>query len=230
MHLIKQSMFASTVLAASAVTVHAQPGATDPVPTPIADEAPSTVIPHQRTTDSLATTERWGGGIRLTGLSGIGALPGVNFGGEVAGMLRRDQCFVELALGRWKPEETYLVAGTAEPVELALDVWTLRGGWASMRMPLRGWALVEVGEVAGARAMPGVVSRMVMGDTPRDRQWTAIGAGLGVAWPVSNQMRVVGNLEFAVPVKRDRLMLEGGEYQPDPMAARYSIGLEVGWR
>src|SRR5688572_20431854 len=176
------------------------------------------------------TDERWGGGIRLTGLSGIGALPGVNFGGEVAGVLRRDELFGELAIGRWKPEDTYIVTEMPTRVELALNVWTVRGGWASMSMPLRAWALVEVGEIAGAKAMPGVVSRMVMGDTEASRRWVAAGGGLGVAWPISHQARLVGNLEFAVPVKRERLMLDTGEYRPDPFAARYSIGLEVGWR
>jgi hypothetical protein len=204
MRIAIHSIVASALLALSASTAFAGPVAAD------------------------ETTERWGGGVRLTGLSGIGALPGVNFGGEVALVLRRDELFGELALGRWKPEDTYIV--TDSRVELALNVWTLRGGWSSMTMPLRAWALVEVGEIAGSREMPGVVSRMVMGTSPTSRQWAAAGGGLGVAWPISHQARLVGCLEFAVPLKRDRLMLEGGEYQPDPLAARYSIGLEVGWR
>ncbi len=183
------------------------------------------------TTNGIGTRQRWGGGIRLTGLSGIGALPGVNFGGEVAGQLRRDEYFVELALGRWKPEDRHMVEdGQTAPIPLAMNVWTARAGWSSMRMPLRGWVLAEVGDVSGASQMPGVVSRMVMGDTPAARRWTAVGAGLGVAWPMSDQARLVGNLEFAVPLQRDTLMLDTGAFQPDPISARYSIGLEVGWR
>jgi hypothetical protein len=180
--------------------------------------------------NGIATTERWGGGIRLTGLSGIGALPGVNFGGEVAGQLRRDEYFVELAIGRWKPEDRHMVEDGGAPIPLAMNVWTARGGFASMRMPVRGWLLAEVGDVSGAKQMPGVVSRMVMGDTPAARRWTAVGAGLGIAWPMSDQARLVGNLEFAVPVQRDTLMLDTGAFEPDPISARYSIGLEVGWR
>lgn len=181
--------------------------------------------------DGIATEERWGGGIRITGLSGIGALPGVNFGGEVAGHLRRDEYFAELALGRWKPEDRHMVEdGASAPIPLAMNVWTARGGWSSMRMPLRGWILAEVGDVSGAKQMPGVVTRMVMGDTPSARRWTALGAGLGVAWPMSDQARLVGNLEFAVPLSRDPLMLDTGVFEPDPISARYSIGLEVGWR
>ena len=142
-------------------------------------EARRASVVHRPIVNPLATTERWGGGVRITGLSGIGALPGVNYGVEVAGMVRREELFGELALGRWIPEHTYVVTQTPERVDLALDVWSLRGGWASMAMPLRGWMLVEVGEIAGAREMPGVVSRMVMGQTPPHRQWRAA----GWAWP-----------------------------------------------
>jgi hypothetical protein len=70
-----------------------------------------------------------------------------------------------------------------------------------------------------------------MGETPTERRWAALGAGVGVAWPLSQQARLVGNFELAVPVSHDRLSLDHGEaYEPDPMAARYAIGLEVGWR
>lgn len=217
-------MLASSLLAATAVTASAQPSAQP-------SATPSAQIPTASHASSLGTTERWGGGIRLTGLSGIGALPGVNFGTEVAGLVRRDEVFLELALGRWKPKDTYVVSEMPEHVELGLDLWTLRGGWASMKMPLRGWLLAEVGELASARRMAGVVTRMMTGDTPQDRQWRALGGGFGVAWPMTNQARLVGTVEIAVPINRERLTLDRGDaYEPDPLAARYSIGLEVGWR
>ena len=181
--------------------------------------------------DPLATTDRWGGGIRLTGLSGIGALPGVNYGAEVAVNARRDELFAELALARWKPEDGYRVAETQDQVPLKLDVWTLRVGWASMKMPLRAWGLVELGEIAGARGPQGVVSRMMMGDTPKQRQWQSVGGGFGVAWPMSDQARLFGSLEVTIPTNREPLMLDhGGAYTPDPLVARYTVGLEVGWR
>ena len=53
---------------------------------------------------------------------------------------------------------------------------------------------------------------------------------VGVAWPMSKQARLVGNMEVAVPVNREELMLDQGVYEPDPLVARYSMGLEVGWR
>src|SRR3954471_20794030 len=82
-------------VAAGAVTVNAQPA------TPI----------H----DPLATTERWGGGLRLTGASGIGALPGRNLGAEVAVNVRHDELFGELAMSHWQAEGDYRVMSSAGP-------------------------------------------------------------------------------------------------------------------
>jgi hypothetical protein len=222
------------VIAALTGVANAQPTDDDALspPSTVAaqptDVQPTVAIPHVHKTSGLATTERWGGGVRVTGLSGIGALPGVNYGGEVAGLVRRDEAFVELGMSRWKPEHTYI---TPDNVELGLNVWTLRAGWASMRMPLRGWLLAEVGEVAGMKDMPGVVARMMMGDVPSNHAWRAAGAGFGVAWPMADTARLVGNVELAVPLASGGAMLDGGDvYKPDAVTARYSVGLEVGWR
>jgi hypothetical protein len=211
--------------------VEAQPSAVDPLAPeePVAE--PTVVIAHAHP-DPLATTERWGGGLRLTGASGIGALPGRNFGAEVAVNVRHDELFAELALSHWAPENDYRVMSTGTPVELGLDLWTMRAGWTSMRMPLRAFVLAEVGEVAGTGEMTGVLPRMVMGNTPEGRRWSAVGAGVGVAWPLSTQIRLVGSMELAVPISHEHLVLDKGigDYTPDPLAARYNVGLEVGWR
>jgi hypothetical protein len=193
--------------------------------------SPTTVTLHVRK-DPLATTRIWGGGVRFTGLSGIGALPGVNYGGELAALVRHEELFAELAMGTWKPQHTYVVTESPQHVELGLDVWTLRGGWASMNTPLRAWGLVEVGELASAGTMPGVVARMMTGETPQERRWKAVGGGFGVAWPMSDNARLIGMLELAVPVARKTIMLDYnvGGYQPDPIAVRSSAGLELGWR
>ena len=71
---------------------------------------------------------------------------------------------------------------------------------------------------------------MMTGETPQERRWQAVGAGFGVAWPMSDSARLFGMIEIAVPVGRDELTLDQGMYQPDPLAARSSAGLEVGWR
>jgi hypothetical protein len=214
------------IVTAGVVAAHAQPGMMEPVE----PSAPSGHLVERR--DPLATHERWGGGLRLTGASGIGALPGRNFGAEVAVNVRRDELFVELALSHWQPETDYRVMSSGTPVDLGLDLWAMRAGWSSMRMPLRAWLLAEVGEVAGTNEMSNVLPRMVMGDTPEGRRWTALGAGAGVAWPMTDQIRLVGTMEIAVPVSDEHLVLDRGigDFKPDVLAARYAIGLEVGWR
>ncbi|MEO8552132.1 MAG: hypothetical protein ABI678_19275 [Kofleriaceae bacterium] len=221
-------------ITASAVTANAQPGMMEPAPAPAPAPSAEPAVLHDRPIhDPLATTEHWGGGLRLTGASGIGALPGRNLGAEVAVNLRRDEVFVELAMSHWQAEGDYRVMSTdGASVPLGLDLWSMRAGWSSMRMPLRAYFLAEVGEVAGAGEMPNVLPRMVMGDTPDGRRWTALGAGLGVAWPLSDQIRLVGTMELAVPISEEHVVLDRGvgEFKPDALAARYALGLEVGWR
>lgn len=233
------------LVATGALTASAQPGTVDPVaPADASSDASEVAAPSDQPSmapvhvvrarpDPLATTEPWGGGLRLTGASGIGALPGRNFGAEVAVNVRHDELFAELAMSHWQPENDYRVmSASGTPIPLGLDVWAMRAGWSSMRMPLRAWVLAEVGDIAGAKEMTGVLPRMVMGDTPDGRRWTAIGAGVGVAWPLSNQIRVVGSMELAVPISDEHLSLDNGvgDYKPDALAARYAVGLEVGWR
>jgi len=212
------------LLLVTTATAAAQPGLSEPAaPRPIAH------VLGARTTQ--ATDRVWAWGLRLTGLSGIGALPGVNLGGEVAGYLRWEERYIELGLGRWKPEETYMV-DAAEKIELGLDVWTLRGGWASMEMPIRAWLLVEAGELASPHAvMPAGVPRMVTGNVQPEHRWFAAGGGLGVGWPMSERARLVGSVEVAVPIGKQEMMLDSGApFEPDAAAARASLGIEVGWR
>ena len=242
---VSQLALLSSLLATSVAS--AQPGATPPLDPSDPDFRPpgeaEVVQPEQQPAvapnvyvrkpiqDPLATTRVWGFGVRLTGLSGIGALPGVNYGGEVAAQVRHQELFGELAVGRWKPEHTYMVADSQDHVELGLNVWTVRAGWSSMKTPLRGWVLSEAGELASARQMGGVVPRMMTGSTPTDRRWKAVGAGFGVAWGMTDTARLVGSIEIAIPVSRDDVTLDGyGTYQPDPLTARSCVGLEVGWR
>ena len=193
----------------------AQPGLDDPAWSNSVDQVelrpPSTVVPPAPQVEKPApfsTTREWGGGVRLTGLSGIGALPGVNYGAEIAGQLRFGEYFGELGLSWWKPEKTYIITDGSQHTELGLDVWTLRGGWASMQTPLRAWVLVEAGEMAGIKGMPGVLPRMVMGEMAQGTRWTAVGAGFGVAWPMTDNARLFGMIEFAVPFARETVTLD----------------------
>lgn len=214
---------------ALASSAFAQPGMQEPVaPEPAPRPARHSFLEKK---NPNVTDEVWGGGVRLTGLSGVGALPGVNVGGELAIHVRWEERFVELGLAKWRPQEK-VVVDSQQGVELGLDLWTLRGGWASMKMPLRAWLLVEAGEVAGPHdVMPAGVPRMVMGSVESNHKWFAAGGGFGVQWPMSDNARLVGNVELAIPIDREQIMLDkGGVYEPDKATARCSLGLEVGWR
>lgn len=228
MAMVPRWMLATSMLVGVATTAGAQPGVTEPQPT----SAP--VIHHEKprlSTSRLATDREWGAGVRITGLSGVGALPGVNLGQELAGYLRHDNYFAELGFGHWAPQETYVVATAPERVELALDVWTLRAGWAPKAIPVRTWLLVEAGELAGTTTMLPGIARMVTGEMPSDRRWLAAGGGLGIAWPMADVARLVGSVELAIPIDRQPMMMDTSKpFEPEAAAARATLGIELGWR
>lgn len=172
-----------------------------------------------------ANASTWGGGARLTGLSGAGALPSLNLGVELAAYVRRLDRFVELGVGAWNPRYAYLQAGAPASVEVGLQVVTLRAGWGPRHLPLRAWVTAEVGQIQGM----GVAVDNPQGGATR---WTALGGGFNVQWPMSPLARLVGAIEVVVPLERTRFLLADGRdlYQPSAAAARCSLGIEVGWR
>lgn len=171
-----------------------------------------------------AEAGKWGGGLRMLALSGIGAIPRVGIGGELAGYVRRHDHFAELAGARWAARPRYLVPGAPGRVDVSLDTIALRVGWGPGDMPIRAWLGVEVGMMEGAG--------MALED-PRvgTGRWIAAGGGFGVGWPMSPRARLVGIFETVVPFERVRFVLaQGGEiYQPAVLSARFAIGLELGW-
>jgi hypothetical protein len=168
---------------------------------------------------------RWGGGLHVLGLSGVGPLPKVNLGVEVAAFLRRYDHFGELAVARWVPQAAYLQLGAPPRVDVSLDVVTLRAGWGPRHLPIRVWLMGELGELRGM----GVA---VSGAQTRTARWSAAGAGFLVAWPMSRYARLIGTVELAFPFERAQFVLASGSrlHQPALAAARCSFGLEVGWR
>ena len=48
---------------------------------------------------------------------------------------------------------------------------------------------------------------------------------MGVAWPMSNQARLVGNLEFGVPLQHETVMLNDRTFEPDPLTAVAGLGM-----
>lgn len=167
----------------------------------------------------------WGGGVRLLALSGVGALPRINLGAELAGYVRYQRYILELAVGRWVPQEARLDPGAPARVDVGLDVVTLRGGWGPEELPIRAWLSGEVGSMSGE-------GMSVVDPRTESSRWIALGGGFGVAWPMTKYARLVGTFELAIPLVRTTFMLQNGAdlYQPAPAAARCALGLEVGWR
>lgn len=169
--------------------------------------------------------KKWGGGVRLLGLSGVGALPRINIGVELGAYARRETAFAELAAGIWVPQDARLDPGGPARVDVSLKVVTLRGGWATEKLPIRAWLMAEAGVLSGA-------GMDVIDPRTAASSWFALGGGFGVAWPMSQHARLVGTFELAIPLKRTTFMLENGGslFTPAAAAARCALGLEFGWR
>lgn len=167
---------------------------------------------------------RWALGVRISGLSGIGVIPKVGLGGEVAVSLRRHSHLVELGGARWATSAAQFHDGAPAKVDVDLDVAIARFGWRPAAMPLRGWVAIESGVMKGA----GVRLPSEQLDSGR---WLAAGAGFGIAWPMTSWARLVGMTETMLAIERVRFSL--GDivvYAPSPMSFRATCGLEVGWQ
>jgi hypothetical protein len=167
----------------------------------------------------------WTLGARVSGVSGIGIIPEVGLGAELAVTLRRHSTLAEIAATRWALSEAQLHAGAPAKVDVGLDVTAMRVGWRSEDKPLRGWASVEIGTMYGngvslANAQVG------------EGRWVAAGTGFGVAWPMTRWLRLVGTTEVMLAIDRVRFSLTDGQvvYAPAPMSARATCGIEVGWQ
>jgi hypothetical protein len=173
---------------------------------------------------AVAAPRTWGGGLRAMGVSGIGALPGIGVGGELAGYAWRRAMFVELSATRWMRSSGFLADGAPGRVDVRLDVATLRVGWRSQRLPLRGWLGGELGQVLG--------QGVALDDAQIGHgRWIAIDGGFGVAWAITEHARLVGTIELGIPLASAQFLLQDGGlvYSPERVTARSGIGLEVGW-
>lgn len=167
----------------------------------------------------------WGGGVRVLGVSSIGALPRVGVGGELAAYARHGSLFAELSGARWLPSPKVLQAGAPGRVDVRLTVTAIRFGWGPQQLPLRAWVAGELGSIEGEGIA--IDDAHVGAGT-----WVGAGAGFAVAWPMTQHTRLVGILETVVPFQRARFVLQDGTelYRPGPVTVRCGLGLEVGWR
>ena len=166
----------------------------------------------------------WGGGVHASALSGVGTVPGVGVGGEIAVFVRRKNLFAEIGYAQWAPQSAFLVPGAPGHVEVGLDAVTVRAGWAPEHMPLHAWAGTEIGSMFGR----GADLEQMQGGSGT---YVAVTSGFSVGWPMSPNARLVGTFEVAVPTRAVVFSLaDGGDiYRASTGAARCALGLELGW-
>src|SRR6185295_8829553 len=100
--------------------------------------------------DPVPATGPYGGGVRVLGLSGVGRIPSVGLGAEVAGFVRRHDAFAEIAAARWDDPTLHLHPGAPAGVDIGLDVVILRLGWSPAHLPIRSWVAGELGQLRAA--------------------------------------------------------------------------------
>jgi hypothetical protein len=203
----------------AAAVITAFPASRRADPSPLPQERPSVAayVPPPRSVADAALTPL-GFGTRMLAVSGVGTVPGVGLGGELAVFARRRNMFGEVALTRWSKRAS-TGSLTTEPAAVGLDVIAARFGYVPSRTLLRAWAVTEVGRWSSPYEMP-------------TRAHIAVGAGAAVAWPITDEVRVVGVFETTMTVVRNPFQASPGGpevHRPSAGAARCSLGVEFGW-
>ncbi|MFT3697186.1 MAG: hypothetical protein QM831_28850 [Kofleriaceae bacterium] len=181
---------------------------------PVVMEAP--VLVHRDLTVPEAP-HPWSLGVRLSGVSGIGIVPEVGLGAEVAVSARIHSTMAEVSATKW------LASGADKSnshVEVGLEVTAARIGWRPENLPLRAWMSGEFGSMDGNGT-----------NGESSGRWFAAGAGFGVGWPVRPWLRLVGSTEALIAIDRVKFTETTGQviYAPSPISARATLGIEVGW-
>ncbi len=175
------------------------------------------VVPEQR------HRRAWTFGARLSTLGTVGVVPGVGFGAELVASLHRKNGFAELGGARWLDGSEQL-DGVVERVTIAYVSATARIGWQWTSLPLRAWAVTELGSMQGT-------GMSAVGQRKGSSAWLGTGAGVAGLWHASPTVAVVGSVEALAALERARFQLADGTevYQPSPVAARAALGVELAW-
>ncbi|NVB83971.1 MAG: hypothetical protein HOV81_36685 [Kofleriaceae bacterium] len=167
----------------------------------------------------------WAIGARFSGVSGIGIIPKVGLGGELALTMRFNTTLAEVAGTRWVMSAAQFHDGAPAKVDVDLDTAAVRVGWRPTEIPIRAWVAAEGGSMHGNNiVLP--TQQLESG------RWLAAGAGFGIAWQMNRYARLVGATETMLAIERVRFSLGDGMivYAPSPMSVRTSVGLEVGFQ
>jgi hypothetical protein len=174
--------------------------------------------------DKPAPPRTWTIGARISGVSGIGIIPKVGLGGEVAITVRRHRMLGELAATRWLTSAAQFHNGGPAKVDVNLDTAAVRWGWRPFEVPLRAWLSVETGSMSG--------TSLKTSEQLEHGRWLAAGAGFGIAWQIKPWFRLLGTMEGMVALERVAFTMGDGiiVYAPAPTSVRTTCGFEVGWQ
>lgn len=208
----------SRAVDAEEIVIHAPPAPPATAPAPAAPA----FVDRGAVGQGTPAYRPWTIGARVSGLSGIGLIPQVGLGAEVAVTVRAGRHLAELGQARWARSTAQFIVDGPRNVDVNLDVTVARYGWRPPAMPLRAWVAIEVGNMQGG----GLAVTQV-----DDDRWIAAGAGFGVAWQMTPWIRLVGSMEAMAALERARF--SNGDmivYAPSPLSVRTTCGLEVGWQ
>ena len=174
--------------------------------------------------DKPAPPRAWTIGARISGVSGIGIIPKVGLGGEVALTVRRHRMLGELAATRWLTSAAQFHNGAPAKVDVNLDTAAVRWGWRPFEVPLRAWLSVETGTMSG--------TSLKTSEQLEHGRWLAAGAGFGIAWQIKPWFRLLGTMEGMVALERIAFTMGDGivVYAPAPTSVRTTCGFERGWQ
>lgn len=210
-----------------ALAQHAASFVIQPTVAVVAPDEPDTAQVDQSTPVATPGERRyrpWSLGARVSGVSGIGIIPKVGLGAELAVTLRAGRHLAELGAARWVTSVAQFHDGAPSKVDVDLDVTVARYGWRPPELPLRAWVSVEVGQMTGG-------GYNLPGTGVDSGRWIAAGTGFGIAWQMTPWARLFGGTEAMVAVERVRFKIDGMDvYAPAPMSFRTTCGLEVGWQ
>jgi hypothetical protein len=179
------------------------------------------VSPRRRRPEPL----RPDGGVRPSLVSGAGISPHVGYGVELSAWFVFGKGAVEVSGTRWLERLAELPPSERFGAAVGLDALAARLCWNPERYGPRVCVLGEVGSMSGRGV--GLFDSQVGEGT-----YSAAGIGLSLRARLRSRVALVGGFDMLRAIDRPRFVLDRGTllFQPDPLAGRIGLGVEIGWR
>jgi hypothetical protein len=165
------------------------------------------------------------GGVRPSLVSGAGISPHVGYGVELSAWFVWGSGAVEVSGTRWLERLAELPASQRFGAAIGLDALAARACWNPERYGPRVCFLGEMGSMTGRGV--GLFDAKV-----GEATYSAAGIGLSLRARLRSHVALVGGFDMLRAIDRPRFVLDRGTvlFQPDPLAGRVGLGVEIGWR